>query len=113
MNKYLISLVFLTGLTSCNLPFFKQDSTPTLENQQAQSELCLSAYDTLEYMVNNAVGLDATKKIELITKVTTERQKYIQLVKSQALYLESLGSVDWKKLIKDGWNLYKEIKETK
>ena len=98
------------GLLSCNSPFLKQDATPTLENQQAQAELCLSAYDTLEYMVSNANGLDPTKKVELLTKVGIERQKYITLVTSQALYLESLGSVEWKKLIKDGWNLYKEIK---
>jgi hypothetical protein len=68
-------------------------------------------FDSTKALVTNATGLEPLKKQELLAKIEAEVTKYKSLVGKQLGYLESLGDVQWQKLIKDGYSLYKEIKE--
>lgn len=113
MKKLILSLMMLGTLclASCNSALFKQDATPLMENQASQYTITTDLFDTMGMLLEKATGLDPAKKESLLVRLSAERQKYLQLVNKQADYLESLGSVEWKSLVKDGWSLYKEIKE--
>lgn len=111
MKKLIATIVLCLTLGACSSPFFKQDATPLMENQASQYTITTDLFDTMGALLEKATGLDPAKKESLLTRLAAERQKYIQLVDKQAEYLETLGSVQWKTLVKDGWSLYKEIKE--
>lgn len=111
MKKLIAILLLSLTMGACSSPFFKQDATPLMENQAAQYTITTDLFDTMGMLLEKATGIEAAKKEALLVRLSAERQKYLQLVDKQAEYLETLGSIEWKALVKDGWSLYKEIKE--
>lgn len=111
MKKLITILILSLALGACSSPFFKQDATPLMENQAAQYTITTDLFDTMGMLLEKATGIEPAKKEALLIRLAAERQKYLQLVDKQAEYLETLGSIEWKALVKDGWSLYKEIKE--